>query len=270
MFYNHFFLDDRRTRVSKLSEILNSPNNTIYYKDDGKIYTKFDNTLLRCGIWTPTNFICEGFIKGDSTEVGVHVGNNNQINFSSDGDAIYFNYTQTVLDNNIEKFYFCGGKGTQDLAEIRAGDIYTNEELVATEKYVSISKLPAACMQLWGSSTPPDGWLECNGQSFNDSTFTELALVYGNKLPDMRGYFVRGWDHGRGVDSGRGILTSQTDLFKSHGHQLWLRGNDNHNGTWTAGGSLQGGRISEDDALATGGVETRPKNVSFMYIVRKA
>ncbi len=30
-----------------------------------------------------------------------------------------------------------------------------------------------------------------------------------NKLPDLRGEFIRGWDDGRGIDSGRSILSEQ-------------------------------------------------------------
>ncbi|EOC1122528.1 phage tail protein, partial [Cronobacter sakazakii] len=29
------------------------------------------------------------------------------------------------------------------------------------------------------------------------------------KLPDLRGEFIRGWDDGRGIDSGRGLLSLQ-------------------------------------------------------------
>lgn len=69
---------------------------------------------------------------------------------------------------------------------------------------------------LWfAASSAPIGYLECNGSSKKISDYPELAVVlgttYGNLinggtefiLPDLRGEFVRGWDHGRGVDTGR-------------------------------------------------------------------
>ena len=45
MFYNHFYYDDKVTRVTTISEIVDSPNNTIFYKDTGEIYKKFDTFL---------------------------------------------------------------------------------------------------------------------------------------------------------------------------------------------------------------------------------
>ncbi|WP_252403676.1 phage tail protein, partial [Escherichia coli] len=62
----------------------------------------------------------------------------------------------------------------------------------------------------WPSATPPTGWLKCNGAAFSAEEYPELAKAYPtNKLPDLRGEFIRGWDDGRGVDTGRGLVTWQ-------------------------------------------------------------
>jgi len=62
----------------------------------------------------------------------------------------------------------------------------------------------------WPSATPPSGWLICNGQTFNTAQYPLLAKAYpGGKLPDLRGSFIRGLDQGRGIDSGRAILSEQ-------------------------------------------------------------
>ncbi|STQ35172.1 putative tail fiber/collar phage protein [Escherichia coli] len=81
------------------------------------------------------------------------------------------------------------------------------------------SALPVGVPVPWPSATPPTGWLKCNGAAFSAEEYPELAKAYPtNKLPDLRGEFIRGWDDGRGVDSSRGLLTSQDHLFASHGH----------------------------------------------------
>ncbi|HGY4723275.1 TPA: tail fiber protein [Citrobacter amalonaticus] len=62
--------------------------------------------------------------------------------------------------------------------------------------------VPVGGAMLWFTSVPPDGWLEANGQTFNKTENPKLAAVYpSGKLPDCRGYFLRGWDHGAGVDA---------------------------------------------------------------------
>ncbi|MEZ3501830.1 phage tail protein, partial [Pantoea sp. KPR_PJ] len=53
-------------------------------------------------------------------------------------------------------------------------------------------------------------FLKSNGASFSGTLYPKLALIYpGLVLPDLRGEFIRGWDDGRGVDSGRALGTAQ-------------------------------------------------------------
>ncbi|STE68379.1 phage tail fiber protein [Escherichia coli] len=78
------------------------------------------------------------------------------------------------------------------------------------------SALPVGVPVPWPSATPPTGWLKCNGAAFSAEEYPELAKAYPtNKLPDLRGEFIRGWDDGRGVDSGRTILNSQGDAIRN-------------------------------------------------------
>ncbi|HFI8462177.1 TPA: phage tail protein, partial [Escherichia coli] len=66
------------------------------------------------------------------------------------------------------------------------------------------SALPVGVPVPWPSVTPPTGWLKCNGAAFSAEEYPELAKAYpSGKLPDLRGEFIRGWDDGRGVDTGR-------------------------------------------------------------------
>lgn len=72
------------------------------------------------------------------------------------------------------------------------------------------SALPVGVPVPWPSATPPTGWLKCNGAAFSAEEYPELAKAYPtNKLPDLRGEFIRGWDDGRGVDSRRAVLSTQ-------------------------------------------------------------
>ncbi len=56
------------------------------------------------------------------------------------------------------------------------------------------SALPVGVPVPWPSATPPTGWLKCNGAAFSAEEYPELAKAYPtNKLPDLRGEFIRGW-----------------------------------------------------------------------------
>ncbi len=113
----------------------------------------------------------------------------------------------------------------------------------------------------------PVDHLEFAGQAFNPVTFPDLSAIYpSNVLPDMRGEFIRGFDNGRGVDSGRVLLSSQLDEFKSHVHNQERVGN-NANLSGAVGFNTSGLDFIPV-TQATGGSETRPRNVAFMFITR--
>ncbi|HFI6157260.1 TPA: phage tail protein [Escherichia coli] len=139
------------------------------------------------------------------------------------------------------------------------------------------SALPVGVPVPWPSATPPTGWLKCNGAAFSAEEYPELAKAYPtNKLPDLRGEFIRGWDDGRGVDSSRSLLTSQDHLFASHGH--WfdkyyaLKGFDPTGGQFVVTADAFGELITANSisTVSVGGSETRPRNIAFNYIVRAA
>ena len=55
-----------------------------------------------------------------------------------------------------------------------------------------------------------------NGQRFDTRRYPKLAQKYpSGLLPDLRGEFIRGWDNGRGVDAGRGLLSAQGDAIRN-------------------------------------------------------
>ncbi len=83
------------------------------------------------------------------------------------------------------------------------------------------SALPVGVPVPWPGETAPEGWLKCNGAAFDTAKYPKLALAYpSGKLPDLRGEFIRGWDDGRGVDSGRSLLSIQNYAFEDHALNL--------------------------------------------------
>ena len=130
--------------------------------------------------------------------------------------------------------------------------------------------IPVGVPLPWPKNAPPSGWFECNGSTFDRDKYPALANAYptGN-LPDLRGEFVRGWDHGRGADPGRGILSWQNCEIQRHVHGQNIRvfAEQGIGNPWGSGGD----RFEHDYWFNTGeagGNETRPRNVAFMYIVK--
>ena len=173
------------------------------------------------------------------------------------------------------------------------------------------SALPVGVPVPWPSATPPTGWLKCNGAAFSSEDYPKLAQAYpANKLPDLRGEFIRGWDDGRGLDAGRALLSLQDDSFEAHRHESFFYAGISRNETplknlpssdemltlsSTANAlspdsiDATNSLIGNDDyncliegnknnkrtatGLSTsivGTAETRPRNVAFNYIVRAA
>ncbi|MGP5469695.1 shufflon system plasmid conjugative transfer pilus tip adhesin PilV, partial [Pseudomonas helleri] len=128
----------------------------------------------------------------------------------------------------------------------------------------------------FNATTCPPGWIAANGS--------------GGTL-DLRGQFVRAWDNGKGIDSGRTLASAQTDDFKSHSHTGSTSNNGSHSHGYTSahagyGGPLQSGTGFGDSYVRSatevsgnhshtlyinnsGGAETRPKNVALLACMKK-
>jgi microcystin-dependent protein len=152
---------------------------------------------------------------------------------------------------------------------------------------------------MWPLATAPTDWIECDGGS--TAAYPELAALLGATVPDLRGQFVRGWDNGKGTDSGRAILSDQADQNAQHNHALTDPGHAHgvsdpghahgFNAAKSRGDSASGNGDSDSsnenlstNAQATGisvngnstgitinndgGSEARPVNTALMYIIR--
>ncbi|MEQ5540501.1 phage tail protein [Escherichia coli] len=74
------------------------------------------------------------------------------------------------------------------------------------------SAMPNTVMDEWADMV----FLKFNGATFSAATYPKLAKVIPSlTLPDTRGEFIRVWDDGRGVDSGRTLLSAQGDAIRN-------------------------------------------------------
>ena len=203
---------------------------------------------------------------------------------ATDLDDDYFDMLQEELCSVVEASGASLEKGRHDqlLTALRAlllsrknpfGDIKSDGTVKTALENLGLgegSALPVGVPVPWPSVTPPTGWLKCNGAAFSAEEYPELAKVYPtNKLPDLRGEFIRGWDDGRGIDSGRTLLSAQDGSIEAHGHDyngaIYTSSGHSWANTTDAGHRAYSGFTS-----SYGGSETRPRNIAFNYIVRAA
>lgn len=167
---------------------------------------------------------------------------------------------------NVNSITNYNGVLYRSLADNNVGNLPDN--LSVWSKVVNDTSLPAWVPFPCPLSDAPDGYLKCNGAGFDKNQYPELAVGYPSGfLPDLRGEFIRGWDNGRGIDAGREILSQQDDELRSHTHTYTTKSE-----TREQTGATTKCWVGETTATtsATGGNETRPRNIAFLYIVRAA
>ncbi len=169
----------------------------------------------------------------------------------------------------------------------------------------SHSSLPVGSIIAMADNVEPSGYLLCDGRVISQSDYPELYNYLGSrygsagKLPDLRGYFLRGWSgnyfFSPDPDRNRAIGSTQTESFKSHNHT----GTTNSTGvrvkTYTGrddgNDSNQAGQYPAGDAGARkssshytwsstenhshsfttgfdGATETRPDNRAVMFFIK--
>jgi microcystin-dependent protein len=195
---------------------------------------------------------------------------------------------------------------------------FTSTGTALMAKRVMHGGVPPGMISAFAMATPPEGWLACNGQAVSRTTYSQLfaaiGTMYGRgngsttfNLPDTRGYFLRGWDQGRGIDPDRSsrtnrgdgatgdkVGTKQWDQYRSHRHTgaTSSAGSHAHNVFYDRSGDRSGQSMmissqvrntpSWESGLLNsagahthsfttsnkGGNETRPKNINVFYCIK--
>ena len=172
-----------------------------------------------------------------------------------------------------------------------------------------VNGVPSGSVFAFVGSTPPTGYLKANGDSIPNGTgtvqgvtanFSALYALVGATLPDLRGEFIRGFDDGRGVDSGRSMNSPQGGENAQHNHaasssvsesshthnmrglalnggsgsvaitlgsgQSYQIGYSNSISSRTSGSATTG--ISVSTTTSNQGSEARPRNIAMLYIIK--
>lgn len=175
---------------------------------------------------------------------------------------------------------------SKNLSDVADKEISRSNLDVYSKAEVNI-RMPVSAVVYFPRTNAPTGWLKANGAAISRAAYADLFAVIGTtfgdgdglntfNLPDLRGEFVRGLDDGRGVDAGRVMGSVQTDMLKSHDHDLPTSTNSSGNRGViidTSFGITTPNNTAPDSTHrayvdATGGTETRPRNVALLACIK--
>jgi microcystin-dependent protein len=259
-----------------------------------------------------------GLYKAAANDLGVSAGGALISHFNSSGLTIRDGKALRLRDSGNSNYISLAAPSlssdvtlTLPNSDGNSGDmLQTNGSGVLT--WQAVQGVPSGSVFTHASTTLPSGYLECNGAAVSRTTYAALFSAIGTtwgstsgsnfKVPDLRGEFVRGFDNGRGIDSGRSFAASQGSQYQQHTHTAsatssvtdpghthsWDRQdaqNDQGYRPWPAsnndckktvvqtGSSTTGISVSTSVTVNNSGgtgnsSETRPRNISMIYIIK--
>ena len=162
-------------------------------------------------------------IAGDKTFTGLTTLKKGAIVADSVGDFNANQYLQ-IGANNVNA-YFYNKRSGKYLSMRNDGELrYDGKRLLNADDLSGM--VPSGAVLYFAGQTAPAGWLKANGAAVSRTAYAALFAAIGTtygagdgsttfNLPDLRGEFIRGWDDGRGIDSGRAIGSAQGDAIRN-------------------------------------------------------
>ena len=186
-----------------------------------------------------------------------------------------------VTGGTISGVTLSGTIGSTTIATTQtAGD---NSTKVATTAYVNSAVtvgMPPGAVMTFAMNTAPTGWLAANGATVSRTTYASLFSAIGTtfgvgdgsttfKLPDLRGYFARGMDNGRGVDTGR-VFGSNQDAtgIADQAYQTITIFYDNNDGPTYSPTVYNSGGGQAGTNRTISKFKVRPYNVALLYCIK--
>jgi hypothetical protein len=203
-------------------------------------------------------------------DAALSVGTSDKV-LIAQGSALKYGTVTQVLDNAALPSYV-KLDGTRPMTgELTLSSAAPAGTLSAIPKTYVDAAMPTGAIMAFYRSTAPAGWLECNGDTIPITTETaalRALILPATAVPDLRGEFIRGWIHDRTMtgQTGRALANAELDMFASHAHQ---QAAETFNLVGAAGVLMARGTTGSGGTTnTTGGVETRPRNLTFMYCIK--
>lgn len=167
-------------------------------------------------------------------------------------------YTERRIKNLISSAFIVGEIRAFALPTAPAGWLEADGTAILIEDYAAL----AAAIYCGDSNNATAAW---GYRATTDVSPTSNRSTSGTYivLPDYRGEFLRGWDNGRGKDSGRSLHSAQVDDFAEHTHpgEADSGGVHTHTGVATSNGNhshtYSQGSVTTNDNTTVGGAASR-------------
>ena len=263
------------------------------------------NISITGNAYTVTNGV---YLIGDQT-IGGNKTFSNTINGNISGNAytvtngVYTVGDQTIggnktfsntINGNISGNAYTVTNGVYTVGDQTIGGNKNFTGTLNVYKIVGDGSEQSGMVAYFARTTAPTGWLKANGAAVSRTTYAALFSAIGTtfgagdgsttfNLPDLRGEFIRSWDDGRGVETGRIFASWQDSQNLSHNHGVSDPGHShNYQTHWGTGSS---GPISLNDRMpiqtlntgtsttgiviqSSGGNESRPRNIALLACIK--
>jgi len=170
------------------------------------------------------------------------------------------------------------GTGTNQVPDKEILDSRLGTTGDISDRYGEGDNIMVGAVVYFATTVTPSGYIKANGAAVSRTTYANLFARVGEfwgagngsttfNVPDLRGEFIRTYDDGRGIDSGRAFGSFQADEFKSHSHTLPVRDNNNTGNNYIEDAdSTQ--LVRTANTGLTGGDETRPRNIALAAYIK--
>jgi microcystin-dependent protein len=236
--------------------------------------------------WEPTNSL-DNFIAywdGVSWKIGPFAS------LFPSGDGV-------LVKNTLGGFSFVNGVAGESLQYVGANIEFSTQ---------SFATVPTGLILPYAANAPivlPTGYLECDGSAVSQTTYTNLFSIitttYNDgtepsgdfRLPDLRGYFIRGFGTNIDLTTSGSFGTKQTDSYLNHNHSATSSTTGAHThgysgvtatnaaalgsatnfDTYTSSTTTSAGNHSHVitvNSSTSGGTETRPRNIAMRYLIK--
>ena len=257
-----------------------------------------------------------GFFKNSANDFSIVTDGTRRAHFDSNGITIRDRKALRLRDTSNSNFIAIQAPSdvTSDItltlpnSDGNANDVLQSDGSGNLSFTALPQAVPTGSVHVMATTTAPSGYLKCNGAAVSRTTYADLFAIIGTtwgegdgsstfNVPDLRGEFVRGWDNGKGTDSGRSFASSQSSQNAQHNHTATTTITDpGHKHTTSvdnsklfpaAGGesiSFGGagsypartftmntnttGITAATTTANQGGSEARPRNIAMMYVIK--